>query len=120
VFNEWERRLEHLEQEKETIEEEHQEEYEGKIESLKERLTQIQVRLRAMEEGEPKEWIVGQENLREKMESFKANLDQISGQIEEEEREDSFWSDAFSDVTGMDSEVWVAGIHGGQSLTGTG
>lgn len=107
----WQERLNDLEAEIKYVERETQFQYQIKIEDLQERLHKLQVRLQAMFEGDPIEWVNGQADFQEKYESLEKAILNTAVRIQNEDENVTLgWLQGYTDERPHNSEGWVEGL----------
>jgi hypothetical protein len=112
VLQGWEKDLEHLENGKGMIDDDHQEAFEAELDDLKEQLNDIQIRLRSMKEGNIKEWAVGHDELRAKMEAFKADMERTADRFDAEYQPNSSeWEGDYNEFIDVDPAIIYAGAY---------
>lgn len=110
-LNLWQDRLNSLEEEIKHIKQEVQSKYQATIEGLQEELHRLQVRLQAMKEGDPVEWLNGRIEFQERYDTLKNSILNTAVLIQNEDKNVALgWLQGFTDERPHDSAGWVEGM----------
>lgn len=111
ILNQWQTRLDHLQEEIHLIKKDLQRDYQDQVDNLQQQLDTIGVRLQAISEGDPKEWVEGQSGFNEKLADFSQRFMNVAKNVKSEDQLVALgWLQGFSDKRTHTSEGWAEGM----------
>lgn len=112
IVKQWAMRVDRLEEEVKHFQHETQLKYEHQMDEMREKLHKAEVRLQAMAEGDPKEWVMGRPEFEEKFDAFKAAFMRTANAMKHEDEAEAVnlgWLQGFTDTRSHDSAGWAEG-----------
>lgn len=109
-LDQWETGIDRLEEAIHHVKQEAQKEYYDQIAVLRQHLKEMRLRLRAIEEGEPKEWRESQVAFYQRLARFRQAFAHTANSLDQEDRVALGWLQGFTNERTNESAGWAEGM----------